>query len=224
MNDLVTPQLVTGAGTSFGTSSSSSSNGLSSDFETFLTMLTVQMENQDPLNPIDSSDYAVQLATFSGVEQQVQTNDLLSSLSQQLTANGLAEMASWVGMEARAAVPAYFDGDTPVTLAPNPVAVADQVELVVFDQWGSEVSRQDLPVSTDAYEWTGVDASGTPLPTGTYSFELVSYAEGEVLSQDPVDVYTKITEIQSDGVGTLLVLSGGATVQAGAISALRDPT
>jgi flagellar basal-body rod modification protein FlgD len=50
---------------------------ISSDFETFLKMLTVQMQNQDPLNPVDSSDYATQLATFSGVEQQVQTNDLL---------------------------------------------------------------------------------------------------------------------------------------------------
>ena len=50
---------------------------ISSDFETFLRMLTVQMQNQDPLNPIQSSDFAVQLATFSGVEQQVRTNDLL---------------------------------------------------------------------------------------------------------------------------------------------------
>ena len=56
---------------------------VSSDFETFLKMLTVQMQNQDPLNPVDSSDYAIQLATFSGVEQQVKTNDLLASLGQQ---------------------------------------------------------------------------------------------------------------------------------------------
>ena len=44
---------------------------LSSDFETFLKMLTTQMQNQDPLNPVDSTDYATQLATFSSVEQQV---------------------------------------------------------------------------------------------------------------------------------------------------------
>ena len=54
-------------------------NVISSDFETFLKMLTVQMENQDPLNPTDSSEYAMQLATFSGVEQQVLTNDLLNA-------------------------------------------------------------------------------------------------------------------------------------------------
>ncbi len=45
-----------------------SSSNISADFETFLKMLTVQMQNQDPLNPVDSSDYATQLATFSGVE------------------------------------------------------------------------------------------------------------------------------------------------------------
>ena len=62
---------------SFGTAgSSTSTGGISSDFNTFLRMLTVQMQNQDPLNPIDSADYAVQLATFSGVEQQVRTNQL----------------------------------------------------------------------------------------------------------------------------------------------------
>ena len=46
-------------------------SALSSDFETFLRMLTTQLQNQDPLNPVDSADFAVQLATFSSVEQQV---------------------------------------------------------------------------------------------------------------------------------------------------------
>lgn len=46
----------------------------SSDFETFLKMLTTQIKNQDPLNPMEGTEFAVQLATFSGVEQQVMTN------------------------------------------------------------------------------------------------------------------------------------------------------
>ena len=54
---------------------------IGSDFDTFLKLLTTQMKNQDPLNPIDSTDYATQLATFSGVEQQTRTNQLLESLS-----------------------------------------------------------------------------------------------------------------------------------------------
>ena len=83
----------------------------------------MQMENQDPLNPVDSSDYAVQLATFSGVEQQVQTNDLLRSLATQLGSDGMAQMLAWVGKEARAPTAAYFDGGA-ITLAPNPVTIA----------------------------------------------------------------------------------------------------
>jgi len=73
------------------------------------------MQNQDPLNPVDSSDYAVQLATFSGVEQQVLTNDLLRGLAAQNGTAGLAQMANWVGMEARAVAPAFFDG-APITV------------------------------------------------------------------------------------------------------------
>ena len=92
---------------------------ISSDFNTFLRMLTVQMKNQDPLDPIDSADYAVQLATFSGVEQQVKTNDLLAALSGQMAISGLAEMAGWVGREARAAMPGSFDG-SPITISPSP--------------------------------------------------------------------------------------------------------
>ena len=71
-------------------STNSASNAvISSDFETFLKMLTTQMQNQDPLNPIESSDYAVQLATFSGVEQQVRTNQLLADLANQMGSSGL---------------------------------------------------------------------------------------------------------------------------------------
>ena len=50
------------------------------DFETFLKILTAQIQNQDPINPIDSSDYATQLATFSSVEQQVLANSHLEKI------------------------------------------------------------------------------------------------------------------------------------------------
>ena len=79
--------------------SAAQTSAITSDFETFLRMLTVQMQNQDPLNPVDSNDYATQLATFSGVEQAVLTNDLLTTLTTQLNSSGLADMAAWVGKD-----------------------------------------------------------------------------------------------------------------------------
>ncbi len=108
---------------------------IGSDFNTFLRMLTVQMQNQDPLNPIESTDYAVQLATFSGVEQQVRANQILSQLSGQFNLLGMTQLAGWVGQEARAAGPVYYDGQ-PITLSPNPATTADSAVLVVTDAQG----------------------------------------------------------------------------------------
>lgn len=50
------------------------------DYDAFLKLLIAQMQNQDPMNPADSSDYIAQLATFSQVEQSIQSNDRLSDL------------------------------------------------------------------------------------------------------------------------------------------------
>ena len=107
--------------TATAATASTGATAISSDFNTFLRMLTVQMQNQDPLNPIDSADYAVQLATFSGVEQQVKTNQLLADMQGKFQQLGMAEMASWIGKEARSAAPVSYDG-SPVTLSPNPAA------------------------------------------------------------------------------------------------------
>jgi flagellar basal-body rod modification protein FlgD len=183
-------------------------------------MLTVQMKNQDPLNPIDSADYAVQLATFSGVEQQVRTNELLAALGSQLALGGLSEMAAWVGREARAAMPVAWDG-APVTLSPNPVATADAAELVVYDAQGREVSREPIPVSSEPIEWVGTGAGGVPLPAGLYRFEVVSSAGGEVLRTDPCEVYATVTEVRAEGGKTVLVMAGGVTVEADKVTALR---
>lgn len=196
---------------------------ISSDFETFLRMLTVQMQNQDPLNPVDSSDYAVQLATFSGVEQAVRTNDLLTTLTQQMNMSGMAEMAAWVGKEARAAAPANFDG-APITLSPNPALIADRAQVVVSDKNGVEVQRFDIPVTADPVQWAGVGAGGAPFPNGLYSFQLINSAGGQELSRDQIEIYSTVTEVRSQGGQTVLILEGGASVTSSQITALRDPS
>lgn len=204
------------------TSQDSSTSGLSSDFTTFLKMLTVQMQNQDPLNPMDSAEYAMQLATFSGVEQQVKTNDLLKSLEAQFSLVGMSQLAGWVGQEARAAADVWYTGE-PVTLAPNPVASADRAVLVVKDADGNIVSREELPVSTDLYQWLGGDAAGDPLPEGRYSLTLESWRGGEVLQEDPVEHYGRVIEARGGSDGIRLVFEGGIEIAATEITALRSP-
>ena len=193
---------------------------ISSDFETFLRMLTVQMENQDPLDPTDSSEYAMQLATFSSVEQQVLTNDLLASLTSQITTSGLSQMADWVGNEARAAMPAYFSG-TPITVAPNPAAAADYVELVVYDADGNEVERTEIPVSADPVEWAGTSADGSPLANGLYQFNIESYSNDELILESISDVYATVTEVRSQTGNVYLMMAGDVSILASEVNAVR---
>ena len=195
---------------------------LSSDFETFLLMLTTQMENQDPLNPVESEDFAVQLATFSGVEQQVRTNQLLENLAGGMGANGLAQLAGWVGMDARVIAPVAFNG-TPVDLSLDPAPGADAAELIVTDSAGNEVAREAVPLGQDVVQWAGISQNGSPLPEGNYTLELASYSLGELLTQSSVPHYARIGEARQGLNGVELVIEGGAVVPSDQVTALRDP-
>lgn len=191
-----------------------------SDYQTFLQMLTVQMQNQDPLNPIESTDYAVQLATFSGVEQQLRTNQLLTNLAEQFALLGMSQMAGWVGQEARSTSPVAFSGST-IEVLPNPQKDADRAVLVVKDPRGTIVSREEIPISNAPYSWFGGDMQGNLLPNDTYSLSVESWRAGAVVRDDPVETYSKIVEVRNGESGTILVLQGGAEVFANSITALR---
>ncbi|MFQ6551072.1 flagellar hook capping FlgD N-terminal domain-containing protein [Aestuariibius insulae] len=211
--DLSTPQS--------GRTQTSTNSVISSDFETFLNLLTAQLQNQDPSDPVDSDDYAAQLAQFSSVEQQVLTNDLLTRLTQQSQVSGLGQMAGWVGMEARTTAPAFFDG-APLTLLPEPIARADTRALVVYDARGTEVARESLPAEPGPIDWVGRDASGAPLPAGAYTFRIESQLDGQIVQRDPVAHYARVTEVRVEDGANVAIISGGAAVPAGEITALRS--
>ena len=194
---------------------------ISSDFDTFLKMLTTQIKNQDPTNPMDSSDFAVQLATFSGVEQQVRTNDLLGNLGTQFGVMGMSQLGVWVGQEARASGPVWL-GSEPVTVTYESAAGADRAVLAVRDDKGTLVGREDVSLGKGPFDWQGMDLQGNPLPNGKYTLTLESYGGDEQLG-DPTEVqaYSKILEARSGASGTMLVLEGGIEVDATKVTALR---
>lgn len=194
---------------------------ITSDFTTFLKMLTTQLQNQDPMNPIDSTDFALQLATFSGVEQQVQTNSLISGLSGQLGLMNLAQLSSWIGKEARTTQDVHFDGAA-ITLYPNPSGNADSATLVVRDASGALVSRETLPLTGGSYRWLGADATGSPLPAGRYSLTVESSQGDKIIATTPVASFAPITEARRDGNSIILVLKGGIEVAEKDVLALRD--
>ena len=195
---------------------------VNSDYDVFLQLLTAQVKNQDPLDPMSSDDFSSQLAQFSAVEQQVKTNDLLESLGLQMGVMGMGEMASWIGLDARAVAAASFDG-APISVSPNPAAGADRAVLVVRDSSGNEVQRQDFTPSTDEIQWAGVDENGAPFANGLYTFEVESYSGDELIATNKAEIYSRVLEAKSSNGETVLVLEGGVEVPSSSVSALRDP-
>ncbi len=216
---------ITGAAASASAKTADTTEGgtmIASDFETFLTMLTTQMQNQDPLNPIESTDFAVQLATFSGVEQQVRTNDLLATMQAQLGSRGMADYAGWVGMEVRAVTAAQFE-NTPITLYPEPASGAERVTVVVRDRSGADVDIVEIPVSDESVTWAGVDKYGDPFQPGRYTFHLQSFGKNAMLSEEQIAIYSEVQELRMKNGETMLVLQNGDEVRAADIDAVRQP-
>lgn len=208
----VTPTAMTQSGPGRGGGSA-----ISSDFQTFLRMLTVQMQNQNPLEPIEASDFAVQLATFSSVEQQVRTNDLLSQLSARM---GLSELGSWVGRTALTSGP-VFVGDAPQRLVPPEVAGADRAELIVSDLYGRELARFEVdPLATEInFDMPPVEDGG--LVSGHYQMSMESYRAGTSLGVNPVLGYARVEEARMDAGQILLVLEGGHIINSNSVIGLR---
>lgn len=199
---------------------SSQRSALTSDFDTFLKMLTAQARNQDPLKPLESSEYASQLAQFSMVEQQVQTNDLLSNVAMALGADRLEQMSNWVGTDVQAATEFRFDGE-PVAIETIAEPNADRAELVIQNATGAEVARIPVPTNEAEFSWTGAGGAGGALPHGTYSATLVSYNGRDILASNPAAAYSQVVEVQMRGDQVTLILDSGATVPADSIRNIR---
>ena len=174
---------LTPSSTAGGTSTTKKST-VSADFETFLKMLTAQIQNQDPMNPIDSSDYATQLATFSSVEQQVLANSYLENIKSVLSNSSLASVADWIGKSAKVEGKLWFDGD-PVKLEFELPFDATRAELVVQTQTGNEVFRANVDPEDRTLHWSGTQSNGANVEHGSYKAILVPYNEDDPLKNMP---------------------------------------
>jgi flagellar basal-body rod modification protein FlgD len=209
-----------------GTASSgttSATTTLTSDFNTFLKMLTVQAENQDPLNPVDSTEFASQLAQFSAVEQQVRTNDLLTGISESLNGSALQEVGKWIGMEGLVRAPVLFAGQS-ISIRPEYHADADSAQLVVRDSGGTEIQRFDLDIEEENVVWGGADAEGNPLPYGIYSFSVESYEGDKQIKSERAQVYSVIEEVRTGTNGVTVTFADGTEMAHELITGLRAPS
>lgn len=151
---------------------------LASNFETFLTLLTSQLRNQDPLSPVDSNQFTAQLTQMAGVEQQLLTNDLLTSLLASQGANSLGGASTYIGKDATAVWSAtkFTDGEAEWSyeLASN----ATSAKLQVLDGSGKVVWEGDAPDKTSGvhdFSWDGVTTTGANAQEGSvYTLKVIA--------------------------------------------------
>lgn len=155
-----------------------SRTSLVSNFETFLQLLTAQLKNQDPLSPLDSNEFTAQLTQMTGVEQQLLTNDLLTSLLEAQQGGGLGGATSYIGKEATAAWSATALQDGAATWSYELGASVSSATLQIVNSAGSVVWSGDAPHRTGGthdFVWDGRSSAGGQLPDGgVYSLKITA--------------------------------------------------
>jgi flagellar basal-body rod modification protein FlgD len=141
----------------------------------FLRLLTTQLSNQDPLNPMDNTQFASQLAEFSGVEQLMNISSGMEQLAMAQAVNNGTDMIGFIGKEVVFHGNEFsFDGtdaEMTVDLSDN----ASKVTVSVYDENGKFVQTYDAGAMEEGIgevSWDGMDLNGQPAPEGKYSFEV----------------------------------------------------
>ncbi|HXP76775.1 MAG TPA: flagellar hook assembly protein FlgD [Stellaceae bacterium] len=180
-----TPTSGTTTPTSTGSTSSSDASLLGSNLNTFLTLLTTQLKNQDPTSPMDTNQFTQQLVEFSGVEQQINTNNNLQSLISLQTSSETIAALPMVGKtiqynESTAPLSngqASFTYTLPTNAAAANVLVEDANGNIVYQ------TTADTSAGSHSFLWNGQNVAGTTSPDGAYSLAIVAAdATGKAIS------------------------------------------
>lgn len=191
-----------------------SSASLAENFDDFLALLTTQMQNQDPLSPLDSNEFTSQLVQFSGVEQAINTNNNLSSLIALEKANQVTNAVGFLGTRIEAfgntnALSnnlAEFSYGLGTKAASTQLTILDEAGKVVFSTPGETASGHHN------FAWNGEDNNGTALPDGKYSLVVTALdATGESISTE-TGVIGIVTGFETTNDGSIVLSLNGIGV------------
>lgn len=183
--------------------------------EAFLELLVTQLQNQDPLSPMEGTEFVDQLATFTNVEQSLRQSDALDVIGLQLTGLAANEAIGLIGKEVTVrGEQMAFDGVNATGFNANLPSSAESVVVTIRDANGEAIRTMDLgprPGGTLSLEWDGRDNNGQLAASGTYAVEIAATdARG-----NPIEVAQEVTGrvvgVSFDKGFPEVILASGAT-------------
>jgi len=201
-----------------GANAAASTSGLTGNFNTFLQILTKQLQNQDPTSPMDTSQFTQELVEFSGVEQQLNTNSLLQQLVTASGASGVKSLLGYVGQYVE--VPAnnqllIQNGQSDFSYSLP--SVAQNVSIGVVNSANQQVATLNGPTASGVnnISWNGQDSSGNQLPDGIYTLSITATdSGGNPLTVSNTQLIGKVTGVQTaDSNGNDLQLGPNLVVK-----------
>jgi len=166
-----TPPPTSSNSTGGSTLGSTTDQSIAGNFQTFLTLLTTQLQNQNPLDPLDTNQFTQQLVQFAGVEQQLKTNDSLSTLvSMQQTAQA-TQALEFVGKTAVVAGNTTALTNSSATWELN-VPTTSTISISVANSAGQTVYSGNFSANAgdnQPFVWNGQGNDGTQWPDGLYT-------------------------------------------------------
>ncbi|MET0534263.1 MAG: flagellar hook capping FlgD N-terminal domain-containing protein [Steroidobacter sp.] len=180
--------------------------------EEFLTLMTAQLKNQDPMKPLEGTEFISQLATFgtvSGVQEMKESMELLaSSLRSTQTLNGSSMVGRDILVEADSLT--HTQGGT-VSGELDVPAGTTALQIRITDSSGAVVREMSLDTTqgTRSFTWDGMRSNGTPAESDTYDIEAVATVAGESGSL-PLMLSGRVSSISLDATGTNLTLNTAA--------------
>ncbi len=194
----ITAAIASATQTNSGTSASlTGSSSVDDNFDTFLSLLTTQLKNQDPTKPLDTNEFTQQLIQYTEVEQLLQSNKKLEALVQLSSANASVALIGYVGKEITT------KGDT-TTLANGTAswqidspANSGDVTYVIKDKDGNEVfsTNGELKSGENSFSWDGTTSTGGTAEPGNYSLTVTAIDA----AKDPLTVAVSVKGLV-DGV------------------------
>lgn len=200
---------------------SSDASTIAGNFNQFLTLLTTQLQNQNPLDPLDTNQFTQQLVQFASVEQQLKTNDQLGSLITASKASAAATASGLIGktVTADGATTSLAEGSATWSL--NPARAAAKAVLSITDAKGNVVATQTkaLAAGSQAFTWDGRASTGQLAPEGKYTLKVQALdATGASVAVD-TKISGTITSVDVTGAEPVLTI-GDRTASLSSVEAI----